>query len=163
VAHTHGGESVVADDPAEAALLLEARRLVGIATERLGAYLADDVCVPRKVLADVFDGVADIARRHSLRITCVAHAGDGNIHPHVVFDPADADQVRRAHLAFGAVMDLGLSLGGTITGEHGVGILKRDWLAKEIGPVGLRVHQDVKRALDPHGILNPGKVIAGAA
>ncbi|GHH86822.1 FAD-linked oxidase [Streptomyces sulfonofaciens] len=161
-ASRHGGDAVVAEDPAEAELLLAARRLVAVATERLGAYLADDVCVPRRVLADLVDGVAEIAREHGVRITCVAHAGDGNLHPHVLFDPADPAEAERAHRAFGAVMDLGLALGGTITGEHGVGVLKRDWLGKELGPIGLRVHRDIKHALDPYGILNPGKVLPAA-
>ncbi|MER5177260.1 FAD-linked oxidase C-terminal domain-containing protein [Streptomyces sp. NPDC002896] len=160
IAQAHRGDAVVADDPAEADMLLEARRVVGIATQSLGAYLAEDVCVPRRVLADLVDGVADIARRHRVLITCVAHAGDGNLHPHVIFDPARKDEVERAQQAFGAVMDLGLALGGTITGEHGVGVLKRDWLTKELGPAGLRVHHSIKDALDPRGILNPGKVLA---
>ncbi|WP_212915146.1 FAD-linked oxidase C-terminal domain-containing protein [Streptomyces sp. TS71-3] len=160
IAARHGGDAIVSEDPAEAELLLAARRMVAVATEQLGSYLADDVCVPRRVLAELVDGVQDVAREHGVRITCVAHAGDGNLHPHVLFDPADPDEVARAHRAFGAVMDLGLALGGTITGEHGVGVLKRDWLRKELGPVGLRVHHDIKRALDPGGILNPGKVLA---
>ncbi|MFI6348645.1 FAD-binding oxidoreductase [Streptomyces sp. NPDC050560] len=154
-----GGDTLVSGDPAEAEMLLAARRLVGTAMESVGSYLADDVCVPRGRLAELVEGVAAIAERHGVRIPCVAHAGDGNLHPHVMFDPADEEEAARAHRAFGAVMDLGLDLGGTITGEHGVGSLKRDWLAKELGPVGLRVHRDVKRALDPYNILNPGKVV----
>jgi glycolate oxidase len=80
------------------------------------------------------------------------------MHPTVVFDPADADQARRAQAAFGAVMDLGLDLGGTITGEHGIGVLKKEWLTREIGPVAMRLHRDIKKIMDPAGILNPGKV-----
>lgn len=160
IAEAHGGTTVIAEDAAEAELLLAGRRLVGIATERLGAYLADDVCVPRGRLAEMVDGIAELSERHGLLVTCVAHAGDGNVHPNVIFDRDDADEVRRAHETFGAIMDLGLRLGGTITGEHGVGLLKRDWLAKELGPAGVRVHQGIKAALDPHGILNPGKVLA---
>ncbi|MGD6741581.1 FAD-binding oxidoreductase [Streptomyces sp. BH106] len=159
IAEAHGGTTVIAEDAAEAELLLAGRRLVGIATERLGAYLADDVCVPRGRLAEMIDGIAELSERHGLLVTCVAHAGDGNVHPNVIFDRDDADEVRRAHETFGAIMDLGLRLGGTITGEHGVGLLKRDWLAKELGPAGVRVHQGIKAALDPHGILNPGKVL----
>ncbi|WP_255946993.1 FAD-binding oxidoreductase [Streptomyces odontomachi] len=162
IAAVHDGDAIVSEDPAEAEMLLAARRLVAVATESLGAYLADDVCVPRRMLAELVDRVQDVARAHGVRITCVAHAGDGNLHPHVLFDPADPDQVERAHRAFGAVMDLGLELGGTITGEHGVGVLKRDWLTKELGPVGVRVHRDIKHTLDPRGILNPGKVLAAA-
>jgi glycolate oxidase len=89
----------------------------------------------------------------------VGHAGDGNMHPTVVFDAADADQRTRAFEAFDAILELGLSLGGTITGEHGVGTLKADWLEREIGPVALDVHRSIKGALDPAGLLNPGKVL----
>ncbi len=132
--------------------------MVLLALERLGTTLIDDVCVPLSRLADLFDGVEKIAASHGVLIGVVGHAGDGNMHPTVVFDASDPDQARRAQQAFGAVMDLGLELGGTITGEHGVGILKKEWLQKELGPVGLRLHQDIKRVLDPLGILNPGKV-----
>jgi glycolate oxidase len=76
----------------------------------------------------------------------------------VVFDAADPGQARRAQECYDRVMALGLELGGTITGEHGVGLLRRDWLAREIGPLALRLHRDIKRVFDPHGILNPGKV-----
>jgi len=89
----------------------------------------------------------------------VGHAGDGNMHPNIVVDRADPESVKRGHAVFDEIMELGLSLGGTCTGEHGVGLLKRDWLAHEIGPVGMRVHQAIKNALDPQGLLNPGKVM----
>jgi glycolate oxidase len=152
-------EVVEAEDPAEGELLLEARRVVLLALERLGTTLIDDVCVPLTRLADLFDGVEKVAASYGVLISVVGHAGDGNMHPTVVFDAADGEQAGRARQAFGAVMDLGLELGGTITGEHGVGMLKKEWLEKELGPVGMRLHRDIKRVLDPHGILNPGKVL----
>ena len=99
-----------------------------------------------------------IAAARGLVIGVVGHAGDGNMHPTVVFDPADPDATEHARIAFGEIMDVGLALGGTITGEHGVGVLKREWLAREAGPVSMDVHRAVKAALDPLGILNPGKV-----
>lgn len=156
--HAGATEVVEAEDPAEGELLLEARRVVLLALERLGTTLIDDVCVPLSRLADLFDGVDKIAASCGVLIGVVGHAGDGNMHPTVVFDPADEEQSRRARKAFGAVMDLGLELGGTITGEHGVGVLKREWLEKELGPVGLRLHREIKAVLDPKGILNPGRV-----
>ncbi len=148
-------------DVEEGRLLLAARRLALPALERLGATLIDDVAVPRSAIADLLAGTAAIARRLDVTIGIVGHAGDGNMHPTVIVDRADAGQQARARAAFDAILDLGLSLGGTITGEHGVGTLKVDWLAREVGPVSLRVHRAIKDALDPDGIFNPGKVFAG--
>lgn len=156
-----GADSVVvADDAAEGELLLAARRNVLTAFERLGATLVDDVCVPRDRLAPLVAEVRRLADQAGLVVGVVGHAGDGNFHPTVVFDPDDADQVRRAELLFADIMRLGLALGGTITGEHGVGILKRELLAEEVGEESLRVQRAIKRTLDPLGILNPGKVFA---
>jgi glycolate oxidase len=147
-----------ADDPAEGDLLLGARRAVLMALDTLGTTLIDDVCVPRNRLGDLLEGVERIAAARGLVIGVVGHAGDGNMHPTVVFDAGDPDAAARAQAAYGDVMGLGLELGGTITGEHGVGLLKREWLAREVGPVSMAVHRAVKAALDPAGILNPGKV-----
>src|SRR3954462_9335154 len=147
-----------ADDPAEAELLLAARRSALTAFETLGTTLIDDVAVPRTRLADLIEAVDQIAAAHGLVIGVVGHAGDGNMHPVVVFDASDPVATEHARAAFGEIMDAGLALGGTITGEHGVGVLKREWLAREAGPVSMDVHRAVKAALDPLGILNPGKV-----
>ncbi|MEU0467729.1 FAD-linked oxidase C-terminal domain-containing protein [Amycolatopsis sp. NPDC006131] len=152
-------EVLVASDRAEADMLIAARRLAGVAMEQLGDRLVDDVCVPRSRLAEFFEGVTAISREHDVLIPTCGHAGDGNMHPNVVFDAADPDSVRRGQAAFDAIMALGLRLGGTITGEHGVGMLKREWLETELGEVGVSVHQAVKQAFDPLGILNPGKVV----
>ncbi len=152
-------EVVPADDPAESELLLKARRLSLTALEAVkSATMIDDVCVPRSKLAAMIDGTAAIAEKHDLTIGVCAHAGDGNTHPVVCFDAADADESRRARESFDEIMALGLELGGTITGEHGVGVLKKEWLARELGPVGLEVQRGVKAAFDPLGILNPGKL-----
>jgi glycolate oxidase len=152
-------EAFTAEDAGDSALFMQARRLALPALERLGTSMIDDVAVPRSRLGDMLDGVAAIAERHDTVIGVCAHAGDGNTHPIVIFDATDPAAVERAGVAFDAIMRLGLDLGGTITGEHGVGMLKRDWLAEELGPVGVRVHRGVKAAFDPLGILNPGKVI----
>jgi glycolate oxidase len=154
-------EVLVASDQTEADLLIEARRLVGVAVQKLGDQLIDDVCVPRSRLAELIEGIAAIGREHGVLIPCCGHAGDGNMHPTVLFDAGDPDSVRRGQAAFDAIMELGLRLGGTITGEHGIGTLKRSWLETELGEVGLSVHQAVKQAFDPRGILNPGKVLKG--
>ncbi len=149
---------ILADDPGEADLLMAARRCVLLAFEAMGTTMIDDICVPRTKLAELMTGVERIAAESGLVIGLLGHAGDGNMHPTVVFDGADPNQARRAQESFGAVMQLGLDLGGTITGEHGVGLLKREWLAQEIGPVAVELHRALKRAVDPAGILNPGKV-----
>ncbi|MFJ9343649.1 FAD-binding oxidoreductase [Streptomyces sp. NPDC101733] len=155
-----GATAVVpAEDQAESELLLQARRMALVGLEALRpATMIDDVCVPRSRLAEMLDGTAAIAKERDLLIGVCAHAGDGNTHPIVCFDPADEDEARRARESFDAIMALGLSLGGTITGEHGVGVLKKEWLARELGPVGLEMQRKVKEAFDPLGLLNPGKL-----
>jgi glycolate oxidase len=101
-----------------------------------------------------------IAGEVGLTIGVVGHAGDGNMHPTIVFDSADPAQRAAAQVAFGAILDAGRALGGTVTGEHGIGRVKQDFLAGEIGPVGLQVHRAIKRALDPAGLFNPGSMFA---
>ncbi len=150
---------VIAESEQEANALLAARREVLTAFESMGTTMVDDVCVPRDRLADLVAGIEQIAAEHAVLIGVVGHAGDGNFHPSVVFDGADDDECKRAHRAFDDVMLLGLDLGGTITGEHGVGLLKRDLLHTEIGDLGVRLHHDIKSALDPGNLLNPGKVM----
>jgi glycolate oxidase len=151
-------EVVVAEDAQEGELLLAARRQVLVAFERMGTTLIDDVCVPRDRLAELVERVEAVAASAGVLVAVVGHAGDGNFHPSVVFDDSDPAQVSAAKQAFDDIMLVGLDLGGTITGEHGVGTLKKDLLRREAGDLSLRVHRDIKRALDPQGILNPGKV-----
>jgi glycolate oxidase len=151
-------EVIVADDPAEGELLMQARRKIGDAHERLGSLLIDDVCVPRGKLVDLVTGLERISAEHDVPVLCAGHAGDGNMHPVVVFDAADADETVRAQAAFDAIMELGLRLGGTITGEHGVGYLKRHWLGRELDPAAMWSQRAIKHTLDPNGILNPGRV-----
>ncbi|MDI3421276.1 FAD-binding oxidoreductase [Streptomyces luteolus] len=152
-------EVVPADTHAESELLLQARRLSLTALEAVkGTTMIDDVCVPRSRLADMLEGTARIAEKYDLTIGVCAHAGDGNTHPTVCFDAQDPDESRRARESFDEIMALGLELGGTITGEHGVGVLKKEWLAREIGPVGVELQRGIKRTFDPLGLLNPGKL-----
>lgn len=152
-------EVVPAETAAESDLLLQARRLTLTALERVkSATMIDDVCVPRSRLAEMLDGTAAIAEKYGLTIGVCAHAGDGNTHPTVCFDAADPDESRRARESFDDIMALGLQLGGTITGEHGVGVLKKEWLARELGPVGVELQRGIKEVFDPLGILNPGKL-----
>jgi glycolate oxidase len=152
-------EVATASDVEESRMLLEARRLVNAALESLGTTLVDDVAVPLSRLPDLIDGVGRIASDNDVTICCPGHVGDGNMHPTVVFDRDDPAAQARAVAAFEAVMQLGLGLGGTITGEHGVGLLKRSFLETELGPVALSLHRRLQELFDPHGILNPGKII----
>ncbi|WP_061006175.1 FAD-binding oxidoreductase [Mycolicibacterium mucogenicum] len=149
-------EVFLTDDPDEGEAFVAARRFAIPAVEAKGPLLLEDVGVPLPALADLVDGVGEIARKHDLLISVIAHAGDGNTHPLIVHDPNDAENTRRANIAFGEIMDLAVSLGGTITGEHGVGRLKRPWLAGQLGPEVMELNRRIKAALDPDNILNPG-------
>jgi glycolate oxidase len=152
-------EVAVAEDAAESAMLTQARRLVNPAVEELGATLVDDVAVPRARLVDLLAGMERIAAETGTLLICPGHIGDGNMHPTVVFDRGDAAAAERAQTAFDAIMRLALELGGTITGEHGVGLLKRDWLRTELGETSYGLQRQIKSVFDPLGILNPGKVL----
>ncbi len=155
----HGStEQFSTDDPDEGEAFTAARRAAFPALERLGDLLLEDVGVPLPALPALIRGVEKIAAEHDTLIAVVAHAGDGNTHPLVVFDAADPDAGVRAHTAFAAIMDLTVSLGGTITGEHGVGRLKKAWLPGFLGPDVMALSHRIKNALDPQGILNPGAV-----
>lgn len=147
-------------DPAEGDLFVEVRRRVWPAFEQLGkAMLPEDVAVPRQRLPELLAGIVEIGERHRIALPTIGHAGDGNMHPLLVFDGADPDEVARAEAAFADIVRLSLALGGTIAAEHGVGTLKRRFLELEIDPVHLAVQHRVKAMLDPDGMLNPGKAL----
>ena len=152
-------ELLCTDDPAEGEAFVAARRAAFPALERLGNLLLEDVGVALPNLPALVRGVEQIADKYQITIAVVAHAGDGNTHPLIVYDAGDPDSTARAYEAFGAVMDLALELGGTITGEHGVGRLKKDWLPAYLGPDVMALTRRIKDALDPDGILNPGAVL----
>jgi glycolate oxidase len=121
--------------------------------------LTEDVCVPRAKVAEMLMRIDQIAVRHDTHIANIAHIGDGNLHP-LLITPLGDDQARiRAQRAFDDIIESALQLGGTVTGEHGVGILKLKGLANELSAPVMEMHRAIKAALDPHGILNPGKVI----
>jgi glycolate oxidase len=158
ICRSHGATMAeVSASEAESRQLLDLRRLAYPAVERLGVALVEDVCVPRTRLPDMVARIEQASVRHGVQIVTVAHAGDGNLHPTFVFErglPAVPPQV---WAAADEVFRAALELGGTLTGEHGVGSIKRRWLADELGPESMAVHQAIKSALDPAGILNPGK------
>ncbi len=152
-------EQLSTDDATEGEAFVAARRMVIPAVELRGSLLLEDVGVPLPLLGTLVEGIAKIAADRAVEIAVVAHAGDGNTHPLIVFDPTDADHAERAQAAYGEIMDLAIGLGGTITGEHGVGRLKRPWLGAYLGPDALALNQRIKDALDPAGILNPGTLL----
>jgi glycolate oxidase len=156
-------EVFTTDDPDEGEAFAAARRAAFPAMERIGTLLLEDVGVAVPELPALVHGIREIARRHDTAIVVVAHAGDGNTHPIIAYPPGDAAAEARARTAFGEVMDLALSLGGTITGEHGVGRLKAPWLAAQLGPDVMALTRRIKNALDPDGILNPGVVLGAAS
>ena len=144
-------------DEEEADALFAARRLAYPALERLGPVLTEDVCVPIAAVPDMLARIEQIASKHDILIASIAHIGDGNLHPLLIAEPGDAAARDRAKLAFEEILSGALDLGGTVTGEHGVGLLKRAGLSRELSPAVLEMHRAVKSALDPHHILNPGK------
>jgi glycolate oxidase len=150
--------SVVSDDPEEGRMITVARQLAYPALERKGTTLLDDVAVPLPRIPALLAGVERIAAEHGVLIGTFGHAGDGNMHPTVVYDHRDDDQVRRARAAFDAIVDLALSLGGTVSGEHGVGLLKTAHLDAELGDARA-LGRAIKDAWDPAGTMNPGKAI----
>ncbi|WP_295824508.1 FAD-linked oxidase C-terminal domain-containing protein [uncultured Microbacterium sp.] len=153
-----GGTVTVAADAAEGEALLAVRRAMHPAMETLGTTLIEDVSLPRSALPDMFDEIARIEREFGLVIPAVAHAGDGNLHPNFVFEGPEVPPIvwEAAEELFRAA----LALGGTLTGEHGIGVLKRRWLADELGDDQWALQRDIARVFDPLGILNPGKVFA---
>jgi glycolate oxidase len=154
-------DAVFSTDPVEADALFDARRLAYPALEQRGdAMLTEDVCLPRGRLAEMLGRVEEIAARHDVLIANIAHAGDGNLHPLLITPHGDEPAKRRAQAAFDDIVDAALALGGTVTGEHGVGLLKLPGMRAELGPEVLALQRAVKQALDPQGILNPGKVVA---
>jgi glycolate oxidase subunit GlcD len=160
VCRAHGASDTLrTDDPAEGSLLLTARRLSLPALERLGMTLLDDVAVPKPALPALIERIAAISQARELIIGTFGHAGDGNLHPTIVFAADDDASRARAFAAFDDIVHATLELGGTLTGEHGVGTLKTPYLSAMVGPAERELMARIKAAFDPRGILNPGKAI----
>ena len=152
-------ECFTTDDPDEGEQFVQARRMAFPALEARGSLLLEDVGAPVPLLPDLLDAVGRIAAAYDVEIPVVAHAGDGNTHPNIVYDATDPDSERRARTAFGEVMSAAIALGGTITGEHGVGKAKAGALPEQLGPDVMALTRKIKDALDPDGILNPGTIL----
>jgi glycolate oxidase len=158
-----GGDVARTDDPEAGERLLEVRRSAHAAYARLGDVLIEDVCVPRSALPAMFAATERIAAEHGLAIPTLAHAGDGNLHPNVVVPasmPHEPGELPEAVWRAGdALFEAAIALGGTLTGEHGVGLLKRRWLERELGADVLALTARIKSAFDPLNLLNPGKAV----
>jgi glycolate oxidase len=152
--------AALSSDEQEAEALFDARRLAYPALERLGPVLTEDVCVPKALVPEMLARIEKTAAVHNTLIANIAHAGDGNLHPLLITPIGDEDAKRRAQAAFEDIIADAVELGGTVTGEHGVGLLKRGGLRREVSGHVLDMHRAVKNALDPLNILNPGKVFA---
>jgi glycolate oxidase len=156
----HGAAEVFATtDEAEGREFVVARRASIPAVERKGKLLLEDVGVPLPNLPALVEGVHRISAERGVPVGLIAHAGDGNTHPLLVIDPTDPVSTASGEAAFGEVMDLAIALNGTITGEHGVGRLKKPWLVDQVGPDVVALTQRIKHAFDPDGILNPGVIV----
>jgi glycolate oxidase len=160
IARQHGADSVtVAQSAAEAARLTTARRSAFSALARVApTTILEDATVPRSELAKMIRFIQEVGVRHQLRIATFGHMGDGNLHPTFLTDERNAQEMERVEHAMQEIFDYALKLGGTITGEHGVGIAKKKFLPGAIGDNSLGLMRQLKRALDPDGILNPGKI-----
>jgi glycolate oxidase len=155
-----GGTVALSHDREEGERLLAIRRSMHPAMETLGTTLIEDVSVPRSALPAMFDEIARIEREYAMTIPTVAHAGDGNLHPNFIYEGASDEVPAAVWAAADDLFRAALRLGGTLTGEHGVGVLKRRWLADELGDDQWELQRDIARVFDPLGILNPGKVFA---
>jgi glycolate oxidase len=146
-------------DELEAEALFAARRLAYPALERLGPVLTEDICVPRSAVPAVLAEIEAIGARHGVQVATIAHAGDGNLHPLLITPPGDDDARRRAVAAFDDILAAALARRGTVSGEHGIGLLKRRGMQQELDPGVQAMQAAVKQALDPLGLFNPGKVV----
>ncbi len=149
----------IAKDVEEAASLAEARRTALSALARVcPTTLLEDATVPRSLLPETFTLIEKLAEKYQLRVGTFGHAGDGNLHPTVLCDERDKDEMKRAHAFYDELYEQVLKWGGTVSGEHGIGIAKKGYLARQIGVGGVAVMRRIKNSFDPQGILNPGKI-----
>jgi glycolate oxidase len=150
-------DGMFSTDASDAADLIRVRKLAYPALERLGATLLDDVALPVTKIAEFVGLVEQLAVKHHLTIGIFGHAGDGNMHPTIVHDHGDADGEKRAKAAFSEIVQIAQALGGSASGEHGIGSIKRALVKDEVSESVLEIQRGIKKLLDPMGILNPGK------
>jgi len=160
VCKANNGNLKIAANAAERDGLLAARRAALPALAQLSpTTVLEDATVPRSKVPDMIRAIRAVAEKYNLTIGTFGHAGDGNLHPTIITDEANTDEMARVHKAVDEIFDAAIKLGGTLSGEHGIGIAKQKYLLNEFGESGLEALKAVKRALDPDNILNPGKVV----
>lgn len=160
IVREHGASTVsIARSAQESERIWDARRSVSPAlARRRPNKLGEDVCVPVSEIAAMIARVREIARRHGLLIPIFGHAGDGNLHPNILCDRADRDEIARVREAAREIFESAVALGGTLSGEHGIGVLKKQFMELDLGSDALALMRRIKDAVDPAGIMNPGKV-----
>ncbi len=165
ICRTTGASDVqVAGTESERAALWAARRSISPSLARRAPNkLGEDISVPRSAIPAAVAAIKEVSRKHDIPIAIFGHAGDGNLHPNILFDKRDPVQVEKMKKAAGDIFDISVHLGGTLSGEHGVGSLKLAFLEKDLGPISIDVMASIKQALDPKNILNPGKVVPRTA
>ncbi|MGK9388202.1 glycolate oxidase subunit GlcD [Bacillus sp. RK1064] len=165
VCQQHGAKGVnIAHSEEEASALLTARRAALSALARLSpTTILEDATVPRSEIANMVRAIEDIAREYEVKICTFGHAGDGNLHPTCATDARNEEEMKRVEEAFQAIFEKAVSLGGTITGEHGVGLMKAPYLELKVKKEGIAAMKAIKQALDPANIMNPDKVFGKAA
>jgi glycolate oxidase len=148
-----------AKDERERLELWEARKSAYATLARIStSFVLDDVTVPISKIAELLVGIQEIARRHGLVVATYGHAGDGNLHPQILYDEYEPGQVERMERVEEGLFRLAVSLGGTLTGEHGIGLSKADYMMLEHDAVEMAAMQRIKKTLDPNNIMNPGKM-----
>jgi glycolate oxidase len=149
----------MAQNEAERGNLWKARRSISPALARKAPNkLGEDITVPRSAIPEVVQRLREISTRYNLPVVIFGHAGDGNLHPNILFDRRQPEQWAKVEQMVGEIFEASLAVGGTLSGEHGVGVLKRPYLEKALGPVSIGIQKQIKHALDPMNILNPGKM-----
>jgi len=160
IARAQGARSVqVAATPEEGAALAAARRSAFSALARVApTTILEDATVPRSELVTMIRRIEEIGRKYRLKVGTFGHMGDGNLHPTFLTNEKNHEEMKRVERAMEEIFAAALELGGTITGEHGVGLAKKKFLSGALGSLNLRVMRELKKVLDPKGLLNPGKM-----
>ncbi|WP_202080960.1 FAD-binding oxidoreductase [Caldalkalibacillus salinus] len=152
-------QTKIANDTEEAQELWRARKLVSPAIVRVKpTKISEDATVPRSKIPDMFRRLKEIKEKYQVDLVVFGHAGDGNLHPNIIADKRDNEEMQRVEQAVGEIFEAAVALGGTLSGEHGIGTMKAPFMELELGKVGLDMMKRIKQSWDPNNILNPGKI-----